>query len=728
MTALATTIATAPVEPAEAVAHVWTTLPDLRLEGDAGEPSRIASGPRWQNAVNRIEKAMPAYRRDDIAAAIVTAYVARLDENRIASLPASLSPLGECTAIEVPLHEDDTLVRFAGRVMETAVLRDAGRRGTRVAASPDAPLAVVKGPGATPAALTFCAAPRGDYVIQARGDVPRATVERLDARLAAIAERIAERPDVALAKVPLAGDAERALVVDTWNRTGRDYAYAGGLVARMKERALEAPDHPALICGGETLDYATFEKRVDTLARLLRARGVGPDTFVGLFMERSFELVIGMWAVLRAGGAYVPLNTEDPKARVLEIIADCAPKVVLTQPALAERLHGCGEIVCELPPGGATYDDGGSVALPMPDAGDLAYMIYTSGSTGKPKGVVVEHGAIFNRVQWMHDEYGLTPADRVLQKTPYTFDVSVWEFLWPLAMGSTMVLAEPGGHTAIGYLARLIRDEGVTHLHFVPSVLRLFTLAPKLDELPIKKLFCSGEALPFDLVERFYAKAGEQAEVHNLYGPTEAAVDVSYFHCPREPDSREIPIGRPVSNTALYVLDENGDPAPVGVPGELMIAGVQLARGYWARPDITAERFVDCPLADAPWDRMYRTGDLAYFRPDGQIMYLGRNDFQVKINGVRIELGEIEAAIRDDEAVEDVIVVAEETNGSKALVAYVVANEPGAVTADRLKGRVGAQCPSTYVPQEVRFLAAMPLNVSGKTDRKALATTQRVGG
>ena len=705
----------------------WTRLPDLFLEPcDAGSARRLACGSDWQGAIDAVERAMPAFRRDDIAAAIVFAYAARMDENRVASVPAALSALGECSALTVPLHDDDTLARFCGRVMEEAALRDAGRRGPRVAADADASLAVVKGTVETPAALTFAIEPRGGYAIELRGDVASATAARIEARLTALAGAIAAAPNAPLAQLPLAAPEERELVVSGWNATDAAYAYDGGLVARMKRAAALDPSAVALRFEGESMDYATFEHRVETLARRLRARGVGPDTFVALFMERSFELVVGMWAVLRAGGAYVPLNTEDPQARVHEIIADCRPRVVLTQPHLSQSVRDCGETVWELPRGGEVHDEGEAATLAMPAADDLAYMIYTSGSTGKPKGVVVEHGAIFNRVQWMHEAYGLAPNERVLQKTPYTFDVSVWEFLWPVAMGATMVLAEPGGHTAIGYLARLIRDEGVTHLHFVPSVLRLFMLAPKLDELPIRKLFCSGEALPFDLVERFYAKAGAEAEVHNLYGPTEAAVDVSYYHCPREPKTREIPIGRPVTNTALYVLDENGHPAPIGVPGELMIAGVQLARGYWARPDITAERFVECPLAGAPWERMYRTGDLAYFRPDGEIMYLGRNDFQVKINGVRIELGEIEATMREDGAVEDVIVVAEEVRGSKALVAYVVAADPGEAAAERLKARVGAACPSTYVPQEVRFLAAMPLNVSGKTDRKALAAAPRL--
>ena len=311
-------------------------------------------------------------------------------------------------------------------------------------------------------------------------------------------------------------------------------------------------------------------------------------------------------------------------------------------------------------------------------------------------------------------------------RTPLT-DVSVWEFLWSFSVGSTLVVAEPGGHVAISYLYGLIRDAGVTHLHFVPSVMRLFLMAPALDQLPIKKLFCSGEALGFDLVQTFYEKANATAEVHNLYGPTEAAVDVSYFACPRDPADNMIPIGRPVTNTGLYVLDEFDQPVPVGMPGELHIGGVQLARGYWAREELTAEKFVPCPVADAPHDRLYRTGDLAYFRPDGEIIYLGRNDFQVKVNGVRMELGEIETAIREQDGVTDVVVLAEENAGNKILIAYVVTANPSPAEAQRLKDGVAATRPVYYVPKEMRFIAAMPLTVSGKINRKVLAQQPLLG-
>jgi amino acid adenylation domain-containing protein len=515
--------------------------------------------------------------------------------------------------------------------------------------------------------------------------------------------------------------------VETWNHTDRHYGFDGGLVAMMERSVASTPDHPALIFKEETLSYAEFNARVNRLARKLRAKGVGRDTFVALFMDRSLEMVIGLWATLKAGGAYVPLNTEDPTARLTEILEDCSPVAVLTQAHLEDKIETGAPEVIVLPEGGDIGSDGDD-SNPGVEIGenDLAYMIYTSGSTGKPKGVVVEHEAIHNRVVWMHEEYGLEPDDRILQKTPYTFDVSVWEFLWPFSVGSTLVVAIPGGHMSIRYLRRVIKEGGVTHLHFVPSMLRLFLLAPSLSDLPIKKLFCSGEALGFDLVQSFYEKASNFAEVHNLYGPTEAAVDVSYFACARNPSDKTIPIGKPVSNTGLYVLDEYDQPVPVGVPGELHIGGIQLARGYWNRDDLTRQRFIPCTLEDAPHRRLYRTGDLAYFRPDGEIIYLGRNDFQVKISGVRIELGEIEAAIRTAEGVKDVVVVAEETEGQKSLIAYVVADASGEAATAIIKASVADKCPPFYVPQEIRFLGEMPLTVSGKINRKALSGQPRL--
>ncbi|MEL7229944.1 MAG: amino acid adenylation domain-containing protein [Pseudomonadota bacterium] len=666
----------------------------------------------------------------DITLALVAAYMGRVCEGGTASF--ALRPVFENSfrAVTVQAEAGDTFAEVVARTMRQAMPgRDMPQADMTTDGENLVPVAVTTGvlnEEAVVADLHIHCGPNGDMLLRAPAHNDPQFVERVSNRLRAMATALAHDDTLLVEDAPIMDRTERALVVNDWNATAANYSYDGGLVAMMERQARENPQAPALRFMEETITFSQFNTRVNQLARVLRAKGVGPDVFVGLCMERSVEMVVGLWAILKAGGAYVPLNTEDPAHRLAEIIEDCAPAAILTQERFAGLFEEAEPPVMVIPEGGR-YDPDGDVSNPAHKRGfnDLAYMIYTSGSTGKPKGVVVEHGAIHNRVVWMHEEYGLAPTDRILQKTPYTFDVSVWEFLWSFAYGGTLVVAEPGGHMAMTYLYHTIKDEGVTHLHFVPSVLRMFLMIPSLKDLPIKKLFCSGEALPYATVQAFYGKANGVAEVHNLYGPTEAAVDVSYYHCPRDGADPVIPIGRPVTNTSLLVLDEKDRACPVGVPGELHIGGVQLARGYFKREDITAERFIENPVADAGHPRLYRTGDLAMVRPDGEIVYMGRNDFQVKINGVRMELGEIEAAIHEAGGVRDVCVVAEEQAGNKVLIAYAVAQNPGEETAERLKAYVGETRPKTYVPREVRFLNDMPLTVSGKTDRKKLVDWPR---
>ncbi|MEM9734796.1 MAG: amino acid adenylation domain-containing protein [Pseudomonadota bacterium] len=672
----------------------------------------------------------------DITLALVAAYMGRVCEDGTASF--ALKPVFENTfrAVTIQAEAGDSFGEVIFRTMRQAMpgrdmpLADMSAQGETLV-----PVAVTTGvlvEEAVVADLHIHCGTNGEILLRAPAHNDPQFVERVANRLRAMAMALADDPALLVEDAPIMDRAERALVVNDWNATAANYPYRGGLVAMMERQARENPQAPALRFMEETITFSQFNTRVNQLARVLRAKGVGPDVFVGLCMERSVEMVVGLWAILKAGGAYVPLNTEDPAHRLAEIVEDCEPAAILTQARFASLFAEAAAPIMVVPEGGR-YDPDGDVSNPAHEYGfnDLAYMIYTSGSTGKPKGVVVEHGAIHNRVVWMHEEYGLDASDRILQKTPYTFDVSVWEFLWSFAYGGTLVVAEPGGHMAMTYLYHTIKDEGVTHLHFVPSVLRMFLMIPSLKDLPIKKLFCSGEALPYATVQAFYGKSNDVAEVHNLYGPTEAAVDVSYYHCPRDGADPVIPIGRPVTNTSLLVLDEKDRPCPVGVPGELHIGGVQLARGYFKREDITSERFIDNPVADADHPRLYRTGDLAMVRPDGEIVYMGRNDFQVKINGVRMELGEIEAAIHEaaqfgGPIVRDVCVVAEEQAGNKVLVAYAVAEKPGEETAERLKAHVGETRPKTYIPREIRFLKDMPLTVSGKTDRKKLADWPRV--
>jgi amino acid adenylation domain-containing protein len=351
---------------------------------------------------------------------------------------------------------------------------------------------------------------------------------------------------------------------------------------------------------------------------------------------------------------------------------------------------------------------------------NVAYVIYTSGSTGKPKGVMNEHRGIVNRLLWMQDEYGLTESDRVLQKTPYSFDVSVWEFFWPLLVGSRLVVAPAGSHRDPAELIKLIIEKKITTLHFVPSMLQMFLREEGVEKCTgLKRVICSGEALPYELQERFFERLN--CELHNLYGPTEAAVDVTFWKCERGSNRLSVPIGRPVANTQMYILDPFLKPVPIGVAGELHIGGVQVARGYLNRPELTKEKFIPDPFSKEPGARLYKTADLARHLPDGAIEYLGRNDFQVKVRGLRIELGEIEAVMAQHPEVAEVVVTArDDQSGDKRLVGYFVGKSGGKVSSGDLRDFLRDRLPDYMVPQHFVQLDALPLLENGKVNRKAL--------
>jgi amino acid adenylation domain-containing protein len=402
------------------------------------------------------------------------------------------------------------------------------------------------------------------------------------------------------------------------------------------------------------------------------------------------------------------------------MIQDSRVPVLLTQQHLVERIPASAATrVCL----DSQWNEVAARSTARPnlalDPRGLAYIIYTSGSTGRPKGAMNFHQAICNRLLWMQEAYGLGAQDSVLQKTPFSFDVSVWEFFWTLMTGARLVVAKPGGHQDPAYLVDLIQRERITTLHFVPSMLQVFLEQQGVEQCRgLTRVICSGEALGAELVERFHGKLG--AELHNLYGPTEAAVDVTFWHCKPGDKRRSIPIGRPVSNTQMYVLDGNLHPVPVGVAGELFIGGVQPARGYWNRPELTAEKFIPDPYATEPGARLYRTGDLARFLPEGEIEYLGRIDNQVKVRGFRIELGEIESALLQHPALKETVVVArEDVPGDKRLVAYYVAAGQ-APSLEELRAHLGQRLPEHMVPAAFVPLASMPLSPNGKLDRKAL--------
>ncbi|GHF91130.1 non-ribosomal peptide synthetase [Kitasatospora xanthocidica] len=536
----------------------------------------------------------------------------------------------------------------------------------------------------------------------------RATVERFAAQLARLLESAVAAPGLPVHELDVLPPAERTLLLETWNDTARGYP-AGTLTALVEAQARRVPDAPALRGQGVTVSYAELNTRANRLAHRLRALGVGPESVVGVRLHRGAELVVALLGVLKAGGAYLPLDPEYPAERLAFMLADSGARVVIGHGGQSSA--GAAPADSGVLPVDIAEDLSG---LPTEDPAPLcepahpAYVIYTSGSTGRPKGVVVEHRAITNRLHWMQEAYRLGPDDRILHKTPTGFDVSVWELFWPLVTGATMVLAKPGGHRDPAYLAELIAGEGVTTLHFVPSMLREF-LAGELPPLPaLRRMVCSGEALPGELAEAVHRRIG--CELHNLYGPTEAAVDVTAVRClPGE----TVTIGRPIANTRTYLVDADLRPVPIGVAGELLLGGVQLARGYLARPGLTAERFVPSPFATAPGERLYRTGDRARLRPDGAIEYLGRLDDQVKIRGQRVEPGEIEEALASAPGVAAAAVTVHDGR----LVAHLA---PRAVDAAAVREHLHHRLPAQLHPAHWLLHDALPLTPSGKTDRRAL--------
>ncbi|MFC7446955.1 amino acid adenylation domain-containing protein, partial [Rhodococcus daqingensis] len=497
-------------------------------------------------------------------------------------------------------------------------------------------------------------------------------------------------------------------------------ASAPTLVSLFDDQVSRTPDSVALTFDGESLTYSEFDARVNRLARRLMAEGVGAESLVALAMRRSFDLLIGMYAVIKAGGGYVPVDPDQPADRINHILEVAAPVCVLTTSRDGFTAEG---LVLDID----TLDLSGLPGTPVTDEdrcrridpSGIAYVIFTSGSTGKPKGVGIAHSAIVNRLLWMQAEYRLGPDDVVLQKTPATFDVSVWELFWPLQTGARMVIAKPDGHRDPLYLSRVILAESVTTAHFVPSMLAVFAAEPTVHTcVALRQIFASGEALPPQTAEAV-RKVLPQARLHNLYGPTEAAVDVTY-HEVTEADSVTVPIGAAVWNTGLHVLDQRLHQVPIGVAGELYLAGVQLARGYVGRAELTAERFVANPF-EPSGERMYRTGDLVRRAPNGELEYIGRNDFQVKLRGLRIELGEIETAMLAHPAVSQaVVLVWDGADAEQHLVAYLVGTAGVAPDVESISESLRLSLPEYMIPEAMVVLDELPVTAHGKLDRRAL--------
>ncbi|MGW2176461.1 non-ribosomal peptide synthetase, partial [Streptomyces sp. NPDC001705] len=552
------------------------------------------------------------------------------------------------------------------------------------------------------------------------------TVDAVAERLVKVLSLVAADPRARVGQVQVLSEAERRQVVTDWNDTAVPKPETT-LLALFEDQVLRDPSAVAVVYGDERVSYGELDERASRLAGVLAGRGVGPESVAAVMLERSVELVVTLLAVWKAGAAYLPVDPDHPSERLAFTLTDGRPSCVLTTRAHAGELPADLTVpvlaVDEAEPAGSDAAPATAGTRPVLTAGHAAYVMYTSGSTGRPKGVVVTHGGLANHLLWAQRVFGLEASDRVLHKTPFGFDASVWELWWPLRSGAALVIAAPAAHRDPAYLVELIRREEVTAAHFVPSQLSLLVAeSAAVDCTSLRMLFSGGEALTGALHQR--ATSLLDVELHNVYGLTETTVDSTSWHGgTSEATGGTVPIGRPVDNTRVHVLDRFLAPVPPGVAGELYVAGTGLARGYHERPGLTAERFVACPFGDSG-ERMYRTGDLARWTADGQLMFVGRADDQVKVRGFRVEPGEIEAVLAAHPEVARAVVIArEDTQGDERLVAYVVPEGEGG-WGDELSGTVrafaGARLPEYMVPSAVVVLDRLPLSVNGKLDRAAL--------
>ncbi|WP_125718606.1 non-ribosomal peptide synthetase [Pseudoalteromonas rubra] len=563
-------------------------------------------------------------------------------------------------------------------------------------------------------------------------------ISRLNAHLCRLLESLTELPSSqAPGTLTMQSEAEIAHLAFELNDTEQDYDKALCVHTLFEQQVASHPAHVAVSFEDHSLTYQQLNEKANQLAHyLVQQHAVGPDTLVGLCVERSIEMVVGILGILKAGGAYVPLDPSYPQQRIDYMLEDAALEIVLCHrptTSLLGDFHGQAlqiDELGELLPSTQNFALYSKENMPLRsnDARHLAYVIYTSGSTGKPKGVMVEHQALHNRIRWMNNKYGLSCEDKILQKTPFSFDVSVWEFIWTLAYGAQLVVARPEGHKEPGYLTRVIQQQGITKLHFVPSMLGLILEHEDFRHCQsLQQVFCSGEALQQSHVRGFRAALPE-CQLHNLYGPTEAAIDVSFWDCSSD-ISAGVPIGKPIDNIQLLILDKDANIVPKGVTGELHIGGDGLARGYLNKPELTAERFIANPYFDATRhgssEILYKTGDLARLRHDGEIEYQGRTDHQVKIRGLRVELGEIEHCLSGLDGVDSALVMASECAGSLQLIGYIKPAQPIAQAQQEafinvVKQSLRKSLSHQVLPNIFMLVEDWPLTPNGKVSRREL--------
>ena len=557
----------------------------------------------------------------------------------------------------------------------------------------------------------------------------KSDIERLAAQWQTILSSVSARPEARISAINILDSAQRRQLLVDFNQTAEAEINTLCLHELVEAQVERTPDAVAVQFEEQQLTYRELDRRANRLARYLQRKGVAADTRVAIFVERSLEMVVGMLGILKAGGAYVPLDSEYPTERLALMLRDSGARVIVTQARLKPLLDALAgddlEIVCLDSDWPEIENESHEATLGAISPCNLAYVIYTSGSTGQPKGVMIPHEGICNRVLWIQREFPLTGTDSLLQKTPISFDASVWEIFVPLLSGARLVLAEPGGHRDSAYLVDTIAKHKITTLQLVPSMLRVFLDEPNLSTCDhLRRVFCGGEALPFDLQQKFFARMN--AGLVNLYGPTETSIDATFRTCKANDEQRGILIGRPISNIQVYLLDQHLEPVPIGCSGELHVGGIGLSRGYLNRPDLTAERFILNPFSVESGERLYRTGDLARYLPDGTIEYLGRIDHQVKLRGFRIELGEIETALCEQPAVKTAVVVAREDEpGHRRLVAYVVPTNSSPLSTNELRSTLDQKLPDYMVPSAYVVLPELPRLPNGKIDRSSLPAPER---
>ncbi|MBN2443650.1 MAG: amino acid adenylation domain-containing protein [Spirochaetales bacterium] len=508
---------------------------------------------------------------------------------------------------------------------------------------------------------------------------------------------------------------------ETRNQTDKKYTLTC-IHKLFEDQVLAHPHNIALNFEDKNLTYKELNEYSNNLAHILIRYGAKPDGFVGIFAERSLELIVGILGIVKSGAAYVPLSTEYPLERIEFIMNDCKCGIVLTQSKYRDLFRKYSYInIIYLDEINTSSEDNHNPDVPV-DINTLAYLIYTSGSTGRPKGVMIQHKGICNRLLWMKDEYRFTVGDALLHKTPIGFDVSVWEIFYPLISGAKLVIAKPGGHAYIKYLIRLINRTGVTFIHFIPPLLELFLSCLKEDDcLSLRIIVCGGEKWSFTLGQKCLKKL--QVKLYNGYGPTEASVGVAYWLFDPDYAYQIVPIGRPISNTHLYIIDEYFNELEPGKTGELCISGICLSSGYLNNKELTGSKFVKNPFhaAGIEYEYLYKTGDMARYLDDGNIEFVGRIDNQVKIRGIRLELGEVENVLIKNENIAEAIVLCKQLNTwNKILVAFVVLNEKGITDAADIRKYLIPLLPEYMIPQEIRVIDGFPVNENGKIDKEIL--------